>query len=409
MFFTRFVVHCIQHKKHPLVSAPVGRNHLHTHNMSHPQDSWSAQQVSAINDVRRWLKDANGPQVFRLFGFAGTGKTTLAKELAANVGGRVVFACFTGKAAMVLRSKGCPDASTIHSLIYKAYQDPDSGEVEFILNPESDAGKAKLIVIDEVSMVGKDLANDLLSFGTRVLVLGDPFQLPPVGSEGYFINAKPDVMLTEVHRQAEENPIIRMSMDIREGRILKPGAYGESLIVKKKDTPPDRMRELVLAADQLLCGRNTTRQNFNARIRVLKGLVPEESAWRPVTGDRLVCLRNNHRKSLLNGGLWSVGNVNIMRGKSDILVSSIDEPDRSPLEIKVLDEFFTGKEKELDWKKKIRTDEFTYGWALTCHKAQGSQWNKTIIFNESHAFGEDSAKWLYTAITRAAESLTLVV
>ena len=171
--------------------------------------------------VSNWLKDKNGPQVFRLFGWAGTGKSTLARYLAEGVRG-VKYAAFTGKAALVMRKKGCRGASTIHSLIYTLVSEKE-GEPRFALDPESEAASADLIVIDEVSMVDEALATDLLSFGTKVLVLGDPFQLPPVQGAGFFTMAEPDIMLTEIHRQARDNPIIRMSVDIREGEYLENG------------------------------------------------------------------------------------------------------------------------------------------------------------------------------------------
>ena len=143
--------------------------------------SWSPQQDAAIKSVRDWLADPAGKQVFRLFGYAGTGKTTLAKELAASVKGTVLFATFTGKASLVLRKKGCESASTIHSLIYKVEVNERTGEATFILNYDSDLTDASLLVVDEVSMVGREIAEDLLSFGKRVLVLGDPAQLPSIG------------------------------------------------------------------------------------------------------------------------------------------------------------------------------------------------------------------------------------
>ena len=71
-------------------------------------------------------------------------------------------------------------------------------------------------------MVDEELGRDLLSFGKPVLVLGDPAQLPPVKGGGFFTEAEPDIMLTEVHRQAADNPIIRMSMVVREGGRLDP-------------------------------------------------------------------------------------------------------------------------------------------------------------------------------------------
>src|SRR6478609_4934555 len=149
---------------------------------------WSPQQDEALLAVSRWLKDKNGPQVFRLFGWAGTGKSTLAVHLAQGVKS-VKYAAFTGKAALVMRKHGCRGASTIHSLIYSLVSEK-AGEPKFVLDPESEAA-----------------GPDLLSFGTKVLVLGDPFQLPPVQGAGFFTSAEPNVMLTEIHRQARDNPI----------------------------------------------------------------------------------------------------------------------------------------------------------------------------------------------------------
>ncbi len=191
--------------------------------------TFTPHQDAALKAVDDWLKAKPGrngtPQVFRLFGFAGTGKTTLARHVADNVDGEVKFAAFTGKAALVMRNKGCDGASTIHSLIYRARE---SGEEQpnFELWDDAPASKAKLIVIDECSMVDAELGRDLLSFDCPLLVLGDPAQLPPIQGGGFFTETEPDVMLTEVHRQAEHDPIVRMSMDVREGRSLQPGQYG---------------------------------------------------------------------------------------------------------------------------------------------------------------------------------------
>src|SRR4051794_15913182 len=127
---------------------------------------WGKQQSDGLLSIQRWLKTPGSPQVFRVFGYAGTGKTTLAKEVASMVG-RVQYAAYTGKAALVLRSKGCFNASTIHGLIYKPEDGPD-GKPTFVLNPESPVCGAGVVIIDEVSMVAEDLAKDLLSFGRKV-------------------------------------------------------------------------------------------------------------------------------------------------------------------------------------------------------------------------------------------------
>lgn len=370
--------------------------------------SWSPQQDAAIRDVQAWLADPSGQQVFRLFGYAGTGKTTLAKELAGSVKGAVLYATFTGKAALVLRKKGCDDASTIHSLIYKFEVDQQTGEAEFTLNDESALADAALLIVDEVSMVGEELARDLLSFGTRILVLGDPAQLPPVKDEGFFINAKPDVMLTEVHRQAQDNPIIRMSMDIREGKRLMPGRYGESLVARSRELGRDELGTIVLQSDQIICGLNRTRTAYNQRVREMKGLRGGAAAWHPTVGDRLICLRNDRPKHLFNGGLWDAEKIEDLGGKFAIQVNSLDE-DRDPLRVEVLQEFFNGTEANVPWQEKRGHQEFTFGWAITCHKSQGSQWDNPIIFDESGAFREAKKNWLYTAVTRAAERVTVIV
>lgn len=368
----------------------------------------SPQQERASTLVEAWLKDRNAPQVFRLFGYAGTGKTTLARHLAEGYNGGVAYACFTGKAALVLRSKGCEGASTIHSLIYRASQDPATGGFRFTLDRDSRASAVGLIVIDEVSMVGEELARDLLSFGKKVLVLGDPAQLPPVKSEGYFTSQAPDMMLTEVHRQAQDNPIIRMSMDVREGRGLQAGRYGDSLVVNRGALSREDMGGMVLGADQMLCGLNRTRQNFNSRIRELKGLQGVAASHHPTVGDRLVCLRNNREKGLLNGGLWVVSGVVGGRDIIGLRVDSLDTEGQA-LDIEVPEPFFLGAEKDLDWRLRRDHDEFTFGWALTVHKSQGSQWGSVLVYNESSAFRDDAKKWLYTAVTRAAEKVTVVL
>src|ERR1051326_4667234 len=213
---------------------------------------FTPHQEAALKAVAGWLEAGRGrdaPQIFRLFGYSGTGKTTLAKHIAQHVSGKVLFGAFTGKAASVMRSRGCAGATTIHAMIYQAY---DSGEEtpNFDLWHGGPAATAKLIVIDECSMVDAELGADLLSFGAPLLVLGDPAQLPPIQGGGFFTAAEPDAMLTEVHRQAADNPIVRLSMDIREGRDLEPGGYGESEVDARDDLDPSR----VLDADQVLVG-----------------------------------------------------------------------------------------------------------------------------------------------------------
>jgi exodeoxyribonuclease-5 len=367
--------------------------------------AFTPHQESALAAVEAWLKAPPGRNgtsaIFRLFGYAGTGKTTLARHVAEHVDGKVLFAAFTGKAALVMRSKGCERASTIHSLIYKTRE---SGEEvpSFDLWDDAPASKAALIVIDECSMVDAELGRDLMSFGVPVLVLGDPAQLPPIQGGGFFTEAEPDVMLTEVHRQAQDNPIVRLSMDIRAGLDLEPGRYGETEIVTRDNLDPQR----VIDADQVLVGRNATRRSYNARLRQRRGF----DGALPATGDKLVCLRNNKRKGLFNGALWSVKEKPSTR--RDIIKMRLQSDGGfagKGIKVSVRPECFTGGIETIDWPMRKRYDEFDYGYVLTVHKSQGSQWDDVVLFDESRAFGESRQRWLYTGVTRAAKRLTVVV
>jgi exodeoxyribonuclease-5 len=196
-----------------------------------------------------------------------------------------------------MRSKGCVGATTIHALIYRA-SEGDEGAPKFTLNHDGPASRAGLIVIDECSMVDAELGRDLLSFGKPILVLGDPAQLPPVKGGGFFTEAEPDVMLTQIHRQAQDDPIIRLSEDRAQRRRARLWP-----IWREPRDPARRDRRRRRPRRRSGAGRlNRTRRLYNQRIRDLLGI--KEPL--PVAGDRLVCLRNDRAKGLINGGLWRV-------------------------------------------------------------------------------------------------------
>ncbi|MCO5730154.1 ATP-dependent RecD-like DNA helicase [Rhizobium sp. SSA_523] len=369
--------------------------------------TWSPQQEQALAKAGAWLRMRYQP-VFRLFGFAGTGKTTLAIHLAQHASGKVAFAAFTGKAAMVMRSKGCIGAKTIHSLIYESETDPITGEVRTSLRHRESLSKFCLIVIDECSMVNEEIGNDLLSFGIPILVLGDPAQLPPVKGGGFFTEQQPDFMLTEVHRQAADSPIIWLATEIREGRYRRDLMNTNGLVITDRgNLDPVLVRD----ANIVLVGRNDTRMKFNRRLREHKvGADLAGNNPLPVVGEPLICLRNDKETKIFNGDILTVSKKRV--GKKSIQMTMEDQAgDRSGIKVTVRKEFFhddvaAGK---LPYKEIRGTQQFTYGYAITCHKAQGSQWRDVCVFDESNVFGDDRARWLYTACTRAAEQLTLVI
>ena len=375
----------------------------------------SDAQGRAIAAIRDWYKTRrHEQQVFRLFGYAGCGKTTITAMAMEALGlepmapgglGGVLFAAFTGKAAHVLRQKGCAGASTLHSLIYRAHRDPD-GHLRFERNPDSELAYAGLVVVDEVSMVDARLGTDLLAYGRRLLVLGDPGQLPPVAGAGYFTAAPPDILLTEVRRHAQDNPVIHLATRAREGKTLPPGRYGESAVVTAREVRAER----IAGADQVLAGTNATRLRLTRRLRELAGRPTPE----PGPGDKLVCLRNRASRGLLNGSLWIVRGLQ-PGSEPEIHRLTLDpeEGESGPIEVAVPRDILTGAREPDDaetvGRGKPRTDPLTYGHALTVHKAQGSQWPHVALFDEADVFGADAPRHRYTALTRASESVTVVV
>lgn len=390
--------------------------------------NWSPQQDAALVAVKRWLRERSAP-FFYLAGYAGTGKTTLAKHFAQDVEGEVVYGSFTGKAASVMRSKGCHEATTIHRLIYSSHEkgtarlrelqdalDEASTEVQrialrtkireelerirqphFQLNEASAVKDAALVIIDECSMVGEQMGRDLLSFDVPVLVLGDPAQLPPVGSAGYFTKGEPDVMLTEVHRQAAESGILQIATGIRQGKELRLCRLNDAQVIRKADLEPDS----VPGFDQVLVGLNKTRFATNVRMRDLLGRTSDM----PQAGDKLVCLRNNHDRALLNGEMYEA--VDDAHDIDSYKMQLVIRPHEGALSqsVEAWKDPFAGNDIA-DHSRSV--DEFDYGYVITTHKAQGSQWPRVLVFDQSRYFRDKARKWLYTAVTRASDELVVV-
>jgi exodeoxyribonuclease-5 len=373
---------------------------------------WPPQQTKALGAVRSWLTSRSTP-FFYLAGYAGTGKSTLAAEIALRHGGEVLFAAFTGKAAAVMRSKGCTDATTIDALIYRAQlqiscaaeepcDTPPCGNrcryarERFIgrtLNVESDVAHASLIIIDEVSMVGERMGRDLLSFAVPVLVIGDVAQLPPIGDGGYFTRGEPDFQLTEVHRQAFDSPVIELATRARRRQPLRHGTYGESAVVEEIGV------EEMLTFDQVICGTHRTRHKINKEIRKALGF----RGPTPEAGEKAICLKNNRRLGLRNGTIWTVTSATPSDGGFVEMIVENEEGER--VEVLAPEEGFSSRDGN---GQDLPEQPFAFGYCITCHKAQGSQWDSVLVLDESYVFRGNRWRWLYTAVTRAAERVTIV-
>lgn len=359
-------------------------------------------------------------------GYAGTGKSTLIKFIieALDIDPEdVAYIAYTGKAAQVLRNKGCPNAMTAHRLLYHSTQRPDG---TYFHIPKDDIGNYKLIVVDEVSMLPRVMWELLLSHKKYVIACGDPGQLPPVSEEDSpSVLDNPHIFLDEIMRQAKDSEIIRLSSDIRERKPISPFKGEEVNIVRKRDT----VDGMLTWADQILCGKNNTRYQLNSYFRKMKWGDDVDNA--PLIGDKIICRKNNWDKlnrvgdAIVNGTIGTLDSFyttdNPWLGKKCIinfLPDKYDERDEDKdilfrdilIDWKLLttNEPTVTKENFRMFPKWLRPEQFEYGYAITTHKAQGSEYDKVLVFEEMLK-ATDHARWLYTACTRASKRLTLVL
>ncbi len=363
-------------------------------------------------------------------GYAGTGKSTLINFIIAalevNPEDEVAYITFTGKASEVLREKGCPNAMTAHKLLYYSKQMPNG---KFFYRPRPSLEKDyKVIVVDEVSMLPKDMWDLLLTHGIYVIACGDPFQIPPIDkNQDNGILNNPHIFLDEVMRQAKESDIICLSMDIREGKKINPFKGNDTQVFNKKDLCDG----MYFWADQILVSTNKSRHDINSYIRDDLG-----RGFEPEINDKVICLRNcwdtlseKQCDPLING---SIGTISAMHMESidyiimgqkvtapvlvTDLITSNDEYKNLHIDYTALttgEKFFTPRQEYVIRKNKQNPElpiEFNFGYAITGHRAQGSQWNKVLVLEESFPFDKiEHARWLYTTVTRAAEKLTLIL
>lgn len=362
-------------------------------------------------------------------GYAGTGKSTLVKFIVQSLPGidpdiDVVYATFTGKAAQVLISKGNSNSMTLHRLLYESKPKPDGT----FIRKRKISIPYKVVIVDEVSMAPKEMIDLLFSHNVYVICLGDPFQLPPVDKDqdnGLLNN--PDIFLDEIMRQALDSDIIRLSMKIRNQETISYEKETDVIIMPKKELNTG----ILQWADQILVGTNATRIAINNQMRNLLG-----RSEKPEASDKVICLRNyweqfaTNDDPLVNGTIGYIENVyetfsRIPRwaGGQTIKVLYANFTSDSGANFGQLGmdekEILTG-ERCLDYKtiyklnsnwrtKSLVPLEFTYGYAITGHKSQGSEWDKVLILEENFPFEkEEHARWLYTCCTRASSRLILV-
>ena len=411
----------------------------------------TADQENAKNLIVEWYFNTDN-QVFVLSGYAGTGKTFLIdyvvkNELHLEAGVEAVFVSPTGKAAANLVRRGTV-AGTIHGLIYRREEDfevDENGEIielgnqiRFVRKEEIDK-KIRLIIIDEASMINELVLYDLLSFGVKCLFCGDSAQLPPVEGTCPLLEHA-HYNMEQIVRQAEDNPIIQVATMARMGEYIPYGIYGEKVcVISKNALSASERQRLFLSADQIICGRNSTRTALNKEIRRYKGISEQELL--PQEGEKVICTLNDWEKPLdeekrlhlVNGIIGTAHDVKMQHddlATMNFYVDFIDNSVPAPFDIGIFvrdrythrygfravtlaDGAVVAEDNFAAFRKQRSVSEepvcrFEFGYAITCHKAQGSEFDFVIVFDEGWVFGEEKDRWLYTAITRAREKLLII-
>ena len=372
----------------------------------------SDDQARAFDAVFAWL---DKPTPFlTLGGYAGTGKSTLIGQIRSFTRARIAVCAYTGKAAHALRGKGLPDARTIHSLIYQPrevcdYCDAVLGEgdvctryrqchkagtsTQYSLVP---ALEFDLIIVDEASMVSSEIHEDLLSFGIPILYVGDHGQLEPIGSNPRLM-VDPVLRLEQIHRQAEGSAILKFAHHVRQhGHPYETGPDARVIIAGKVPTNAHEY-------DVVLCGRNTTRVATNELIRRKRKYTSKQDPHPlPIPGERVVCLRNHRDYGLFNGMLATVDEIRMDYSVDHPEIDIIDDDGKPHRGMTFVPEQF-GNEEKMEHASRRRA-LFDFGYCLTAHKSQGSEWDRVLVLEWIHR-DWSKARWRYTAATRAKREL----
>ena len=280
----------------------------------------------------------------------------------------------------------------------------------------------KLIVCDEISMLPASFFLLMLTHGVHIIGLGDPAQLPPVSDdkdEVHHLLDKPHIFLTEIMRQAEDNEIIRLSMDIRNGDPLHYSKGKDVWIIHKKELTD----HIILSADIVLCGTNNTRQIINGQYR--SKLYGKDVPPYPIEGDKIVCLKNNYDYDnglgdpLINGQL---GTISKIKTKDTRVYKPELKANFEPLEggkfydvpmdykLFINGEPTINKDNYWKYKKEEKPCLFDYGYCLTTWKGQGSEWDRVVLMVENFPYEKDMRqRFLYTSVTRAAKKLVIAI
>lgn len=399
-------------------------------------------QATVIDDIRNWFINGKGFDVYEFAGYAGVGKSTVIDilmyelELTEN---ETVLCAPTGTAALNIKEKSGFDARTLHSTFYE--KDRIDGRVVWEVTAAAVMGK-KLLIIDEGSMVTEQLKRDVLQAcreaNIMVLVVGDRGQLPPVGSKDVFFS-NPHSLLTEIMRQAADNPTVALSLAIRQateaGQLFQfpsnnYSVDGKLFVRPRNSVPTSHLAKVIENGGIVIAGGNKTRKFYNQSLRRELG----HTENRLMEGEYIVIKENDF------GGDCPISNG--MRGRvSDIsrneltgLTRCLFEPEAFEgsryIEInedllfeRLTIKAFYARNFQLRAKKDPEIEKGThaiFGYCITGHASQGGQWKTVYVINEAYMFNRvdendtepgyaKANRWLYTVVTRPQVSLVVLL
>jgi len=396
------------------------------------------KQNNALKKAVDWYRYDNDQRIFTIAGVAGAGKSTLIRFIIEELNlanTQVAYCAYTGMAAGVLTKKGNP-ATTIHRLIYDIIPVEDElGKMSFMFTLKKALEEGlKLIVVDEVSMVTEERLEEIGKFGIKIIATGDNAQLPPVAGKMNSLLENPDVFLDEPLRQALDNPIIYVANEVRQGRRVQYGTYGDRVQVINKDS---LTREMFLLADQILACRNNTVNGLNTFYRT--NILNVRSRM-PEIGEKVICLKNNWTLAevendvpqfLVNGLIGRVMDTPKMYQKSktfdfDFKPEYFDKEMFEQVRADML--YFTDGirndneiydsydeysrvlffRKKLEKNAQIQINKFNYAYAITVYKSQGNEFDN-VLYVDEFIRKDLYYKQFYTAATRAKERLIIAM
>ncbi len=383
------------------------------------------QQEYVINEAIKFYKNSS-EQVFQYAGFAGTGKSLVLSEIERRLKiprHRIATMAYTGAAAIVLRLKGIINAGTIHSWLYKPVEDILLDKYgNYQINDYFDRPKftlrfepkpldnIDLIALDEGSMIPYSMKSEIESRGIKIIVTGDLDQLPPIADKPAYLYDGKVYILDEIMRHEMNSGKVYIADRIRRGLPVHKGFYGDVYVIDQDELTD----EMVLYSDVVLSGKNSTREYVNNHIRELLGY----NSDLPSFGERLICRKNNWKLEIdgismangLRGTVVNYPNIDGFDGKNYILDFKPDYMSfffpKLSCDYKYLKAPY-GNKDIIKYDKFSTGEKMEYGYGLTVHLSQGSQFFN-VVYIEEYLSKDIQVKLNNTAVTRAINNLIYV-